>query len=722
MARGRTVRRVPTIGDTGRDTYTEETTGSYSDEEYPEDSGYYDTDEPYEEDTYEEEPYEDETYEEEPYEGEEPYEEVEEPPIRPTRGRGRREVPEEESSREECPRRPRRGEEESQRRHRDEVEEPRGRRRSISEGTEEDDRPRRPRRGTEEPVEDDRPRRPRRGTEEPRRPVRGTDSDEDDRPRRPRRDEEEDSPRRPRRGSEEEEPRGRRRGVGENDRPRRPQKGTEEEDERPRRPRRGSEEEEPRKRPKGKDKKSKKDKKEKPTKDKAKKSKGDPGKRVVSIDASEKEKRIDLDKFNIPVKPLIGVGAVVLIILIFIVYGLFFGKSEGFSSVLAKGQGHTIGHYRYTFDIISVTEEESAGSLLNEVGGDNDGLESKEEILSSGQTKGKVSKEWIDEAGIATDIEGTKLMPNLSIVVDGYTESLDPLTGRGTVRANFTKSSRNMFTLTDYKIIEGELYFNAQLLKDSLAKTNISFPVSLADTLPNGVNYVKVGSDVKVQELLSKNKDGLAFGSPEFIDAFTGKGNAFIRVLSAYLATLEESDPSIFNTEKESKYLIINSNTNPNALGYTQLLVGKLPTLLNNYNNMLSSSELKINEDAQSQQAEKLSVGIKTLSDYFSSITAEDLKQKGFVAQFRVRNNNSEGSTGFDSTSTITWKDLDDNSVHRLEFSTEFFDNELPDAEEVLELPKGEITEWSKWYSGTTKEFMKVMGGYFAKFALQSLQ
>lgn len=719
MARGRTVRRVPTISDTGRDTYAEETTGSYSDEEYSEKSGYYDTDEPYDEGTYEEEPYEEEPYEEEP-------------PRRPVRGRGGREDPEE-SPREEHPRRPRRGEGEPRGRRRDEVEESRGRRRGAKEepfeGTEEDKRPRRPQRGTEESMEEGRLRRPRRGTEEsmeedrprrprrdakeePKRPISGTDSDEDERPRRPRR------------GTEKEEPRGRRSRVEDgDDRPRRPQRGTEEEDERPRRPRRGSDEElKSKKHSKGKDKKPRKDKKEKPTKDKAKKSKGSPGKRVVSIDASEKEKRVDLDKFTIPVKPLLGVGAVVLIVLIFIAYGLFFGKSEGFSSVLAKGQGHTIGHYRYTFDIISATEEESTGSLLNEMGGDNDGLESKEEILSSGQTKGKVSKEWIDEAGVATDMEGTKLMPNISIVVDGYTESLDPLTGRGTVRANFTKSSRNMFTLTDYKIIEGELYFNAQLLKDSLANTNISFPVSLADTLPNGVNYVKVGSDVKVQELLSKNKDGLAFGSPEFIDAFTGKGNAFIRVLSAYLTTLEESDPSIFNTENESKYLIINSNTNPNALGYTQLLVGKLPTLLNNYNNMLSSSELKINEGAQNQQAEKLNVGIKTLSDYFGSITADELKQKGFVAQFRVRNNNSEGSTGFDSTSTITWKDLDDNSVHRVELSTEFFDNELPDAEDTLELPKGEITEWSKWYKGTTKDFMQVMGGYFAKFALQSLQ
>lgn len=491
---------------------------------------------------------------------------------------------------------------------------------------------------------------------------------------------------------------------------------------RSRRQRVEAEEEEPRKRGASRRKKVEEEEpKTKGKKGKERKSKDTGGKRVVSLDTSEKEKRVDLGKFQIPIKPVIGACVALVVVLSIIVYGLFLGKAEGFSSVLSKAQNHTIGHYRYTFDIVSATEEESTNGILSDGGDAREGLESKEEILSSGQTKGKVSKEWVDEAGVVTDIEGTKLMPNINIVIDGYTESLEPLTGRGTVRANFTKSSKNMITLTDYKIIEGELYFNAQLLKDSLASTNVSFPVSLAETLPNGTNYVKVGSDVKIREFLT-NKNVLEFGSADFVNAFTGKINAFIRVLSAYITTLEESDPSIFNTDNDSKYLIINGNTNANALGYTQLLVGKLPTLLDNYNNMLTSSELKIDKEAQQQKTDKLSIGIKTLSDYFTSITPEELKSRGFVAQFRVRSNESDENKGFDSTSEITWRDLDDNSVHRVRLFTEFFDNELPDETDVLEKPKGEIIEWDKYYKGTVKDFPKVMGEYFAKFALQSLQ
>lgn len=484
---------------------------------------------------------------------------------------------------------------------------------------------------------------------------------------------------------------------------------------------RGRKEKPKKEKPKGRDKKSRGKEKPEKAKDKKKSTKTASNKRVVSLNASEKEKKVDSENFHIPVKPLIAAGVIFLLILLLIIKGLFFGQSEGFASVLAKNQNHTIGHYRYTFDIISATEEESKNGILSDSGEAREGLASKEELLSQGSTRGSVVQDWTDEAGVVTDADGTKLMPNISFIVEGYTESLEPLTGRGTIRGNFTKSSGNMVTLTDYKIIDGDLYFNAQLLKESLAATGFYFPVSLADTLPSVPGYVKVSSDTKVREFLT-NKNVLKLGSSEFLEEVNGKGNAVVRVLSAYLATLEKSDPAIFNTENDSKYLIINSNTNANALGYMQLLVGKLPGLIDNYTNMVGSSELKTDAKAEAQQAKALNAGVKTLSDYFTSITAEDLKARGFVAQFRVRNTNTDDSKGFDSTSEVTWKDLDDNSVHRITFTTEFFDNDLPDAEDVLEAPKGEVTDWKKYYKGTTKDFLTVFGDYFKKFAEQSLQ
>lgn len=458
--------------------------------------------------------------------------------------------------------------------------------------------------------------------------------------------------------------------------------------------------------------------KEKPdkSKDKKKQDKSSSGKRVVSLNASEKEKKIDLEQFHIPVKPLIAVGVIFLLILLVIARGLLFGKSEGFASVLAKNQNHVIGHYRYTFDVVSATADESKSGILS-----YDGLESKEEILSQGSTRGTVSQDWTDASGVVTDSESTKLMPNISIIVEGYTEAIEPLTGRGTIRANFTKNASNMVDLTDYKIVEGDLYFNGSSLKENLAATGLPFPVSLSDTLPNVSGYVKVGSATKVREFLT-NKNVLKLGSKEFMESLNGKGNAVSRVLSSYLETLEKSDPVIFNTENDSKYLIINSNTNANALGYMQLLVGKLPSLIENYTTMVGSSELKTDAKAEAQQAKSLNAGVKVLSDYFNNITAEDLKARGFVAQFRVRSNNTDESKGFDSTSEVTWNDLDDDSVHRVTFSTEFFDNDLPDAEDVLEAPKGEITDWDKYYKGKTKDFVTVFGDYFKKFAEQSLQ
>ena len=468
--------------------------------------------------------------------------------------------------------------------------------------------------------------------------------------------------------------------------------------------------------PKGKEKKPRGKEKPDKSKDKKKQDKSSSGKRVVSLNASEKEKKIDLENFHIPVKPLIAVGVIFLLILLVIARGLLFGKSEGFASVLAKNQNHVIGHYRYTFDVVSATAEESKSGILS-----YDGLESKEEILSQGSTRGTVSQDWMDASGVVTDSESTKLMPNISIIVEGYTEAIEPLTGRGTIRANFTKNASNMVDLTDYKIVEGDLYFNGKSLKENLAATGLSFPVSLSDTLPNVPGYVNVGSATKVREFLT-NKNVLKLGSKEFIESLNGKGNAVSRVLSSYLETLEKSDPAIFNTENDSKYLIINSNTNANALGYMQLLVGKLPSLIENYTTMVGSSELKTDAKAEAQQAKSLNAGVKVLSDYFNNITAEDLKARGFVAQFRVRSNNTDESKGFDSTSEVTWKDLDDDSVHRVTFSTEFFDNDLPDAEDVLEAPKGEITDWDKYYKGKTKDFVTVFGDYFKKFAEQSLQ
>lgn len=468
--------------------------------------------------------------------------------------------------------------------------------------------------------------------------------------------------------------------------------------------------------PKGKEKKPRGKEKPDKSKDKKKHDKSSSGKRVVSLNASEKEKKIDLENFHIPVKPLIAAGVIFLLILLVIARGLLFGKSEGFASVLAKNQNHVIGHYRYTFDVVSATAEESKSGILS-----YDGLESKEEILSQGSTRGTVSQDWTDASGVVTDSESTKLMPNISIIVEGYTEATEPLTGRGTIRANFTKNVSNMVDLTDYKIVEGDLYFNGKSLKENLAATGLSFPVSLSDTLPNVPGYVKVGSATKVREFLT-NKNVLKLGSKEFMESLNGKGNAVSRVLSSYLETLEKSDPAIFNTENDSKYLIINSNTNANALGYMQLLVGKLPSLIENYTTMVGSSELKTDAKAEAQQAKSLNAGVKVLSDYFNNITAEDLKARGFVAQFRVRSNNTDESKGFDSTSEVTWKDLDDDSVHRVTFSTEFFDNDLPDAEDVLEAPKGEITDWDKYYKGKTKDFVTVFGDYFKKFAEQSLQ
>lgn len=468
--------------------------------------------------------------------------------------------------------------------------------------------------------------------------------------------------------------------------------------------------------PKGKEKKPRGKEKPDKSKDKKKRDKSSSGKRVVSLNASEKEKKVDLENFHIPVKPLIAVGVIFLLILLVIARGLLFGKSEGFASVLAKNQNHVIGHYRYTFDVVSATAEESKSGILS-----YDGLESKEEILSQGSTRGTVSQDWTDASGVVTDSESTKLMPNISIIVEGYTEATEPLTGRGTIRANFTKNASNMIDLTDYKIVEGDLYFNGKSLKENLEATGLSFPVSLSDTLPNVPGYVKVGSATKVREFLT-NKNVLKLGSKEFIESLNGKGNAVSRVLSSYLETLEKSDPVIFNTENDSKYLIINSNTNTNALGYMQLLVGKLPSLIENYTTMVGSSELKTDAKAEAQQAKSLNAGVKVLSDYFNNITAEDLKARSFVAQFRVRSNNTDESKGFDSTSEVTWNDLDDDSVHRVTFSTEFFDNDLPDAEDVLEAPKGEITDWDKYYKGKTKDFVTVFGDYFKKFAEQSLQ
>lgn len=462
--------------------------------------------------------------------------------------------------------------------------------------------------------------------------------------------------------------------------------------------------------------------KEKPdkSKDKKKHDKSSSGKRVVSLNASEKEKKVDLAGFHIPTKPLIVVGVIFLLVLLLIARGLLFGQSEGFASVLSKNQNHVIGHYRYTFDVVSATAEESTSGILSD-GASTDGIESKEEILAQGSTRGKVSQDWTDSSGVVTNSEGSKLMPNMSIIVEGYTESTEPLTGRGTIRANFTKNANNMVDITDYKIVEGDLYFNGKSLKENLTATGVSFPVSLADTLPNVSGYVKVGSATKVREFLT-NKNVLELGSKEFLESLNGKSNAISRVLSTYLETLEKSDPAIFNTENDSKYLIINSNTNANALGYMQLLVGKLPSLIENYTTMVGSSELKTDAKAEAQQAKALNAGVKVLSDYFTNITAEDLKARGFVAQFRVRNNNADESKGFDSTSEVTWKDLDDESVHRVTFSTEFFDNDLPDAEDVLEAPKGEVTDWEKYYKGNTKDFVTIFGDYFKKFAEQSLQ
>lgn len=417
---------------------------------------------------------------------------------------------------------------------------------------------------------------------------------------------------------------------------------------------------------------------------------------------------------------MIVAGVIFLLILLLIARGLLFGKSEGFASVLSKNQNHVIGHYRYTFDVVSATAEESTSGILSD-GASADGIESKEEILSQGSTRGKVSQDWTDSSGVVTNSEGSKLMPNMSIIVEGYTEATEPLTGRGTIRANFTKNASNMVDITDYRIVEGDLYFNGKSLKENLTATGVSFPVSLADTLPNVSGYVKVGSATKVREFLT-NKNVLELGSKEFMESLNGKGNAVSRVLSTYLETLEKSDPAIFNTENDSKYLIINSNTNANALGYMQLLVGKLPGLIENYTTMVGSSELKTDAKAEAQQAKALNAGVKVLSDYFTNITADDLKARGFVAQFRVRNNNTDESKGFDSTSEVTWKDLDDESVHRVTFSTEFFDNDLPDAEDVLEAPKGEITDWDKYYKGNTKDFVTIFSDYFKKFAEQSLQ
>lgn len=462
--------------------------------------------------------------------------------------------------------------------------------------------------------------------------------------------------------------------------------------------------------------------KEKPdkSKDKKKHDKSSSNKRVVSLNTSEKEKKVDLDGFHIPTKPLIAAGVIFLLILLVIARGLLFGKSEGFASVLSKNQNHVIGHYRYTFDVVSATADESKSGILSD-GASEDGLESKEEILSQGSTRGTVSQDWTDASGVVTDSESTKLMPNMSIIVEGYTEATEPLTGRGTIRANFTKNASNMVDITDYKIVEGDLYFNGKSLQENLTATGVSFPVSLADTLPNVSGYVKVGSATKVREFLT-NKNVLELGSKEFMESLNGKGNAVSRVLSSYLETLEKSDPAIFNTENDSKYLIINSNTNANALGYMQLLIGKLPSLIENYTTMVGSSELKTDAKAEAQQVKALKAGVKVLSDYFTGITSDDLKARGFVAQFRVRSSNTDESKGFDSTSEITWKDLDDDSVHRVTFSTEFFDNDLPDAEDVLEAPKGEITNWDKYYKGKTKDFATVFGDYFKKFAEQSLQ
>ena len=486
-------------------------------------------------------------------------------------------------------------------------------------------------------------------------------------------------------------------------------KGTRPKKEKPKREKSGGKE----KKPRGKEKPDK-------SKDKKKHDKSSSSKKVVSLTASEKEKKVDLAGFHIPTKPLIVAGVIFLLILLLIARGLLFGKAEGFASVLSKNQNHVIGHYRYTFDVVSATADESKSGILSD-GASEDGLESKEEILSQGSTRGTVSQDWTDASGVVTDSESTKLMPNMSIIVEGYTESTEPLTGRGTIRANFTKNASKMFDLTDYKIVEGDLYFNGKSLKENLTATGVSFPVSLADTLPNVSGYVKVGSATKVREFLT-NKNVLELGSKEFLESLNGKGNAVSRVLSSYLETLEKSDPSIFNTENDSKYLIINSNTNANALGYMQLLVGKLPSLIENYTTMVGSSELKTDAKAEAQQAKALNAGVKVLSDYFTNITADDLKARGFVAQFRVRSNNTDESKGFDSTSEVTWKDLDDDSVHRVTFSTEFFDNDLPDAEDVLEAPKGEITDWEKYYKGKTKDFATVFGDYFKKFAEQSLQ
>lgn len=236
--------------------------------------------------------------------------------------------------------------------------------------------------------------------------------------------------------------------------------------------------------------------------------------------------------------PLLAVIAVVAVIAIMFLIKTFGGKEDtNFITVFNKMLSTKVGNCRYVIEVQTSKHTAQAGSTdemsvdeLNSVASGETADDAEKSVEEVAKHNDKISNEW-------DNTEGTSIVdwnyPNYKLIIEGRTESVDPMRTYINVEVATQYSNGKLFDAT---IVDGKCYLDLIDLRKWLVNSKDKKFTELGLMIPEGATYVIMDEDdIHFYSIFAEDSEYEISGTHD-VDEFYNRFLILEQTLMGYLS------------------------------------------------------------------------------------------------------------------------------------------------------------------------------------------
>lgn len=368
---------------------------------------------------------------------------------------------------------------------------------------------------------------------------------------------------------------------------------------------------------------------------------------------------------------LLGAGGVfIALILVFVLLGVFGGKEDSnFFTVFNKMLSTKVGNFRYVIEVqtseyevkATAQEQEMSVEEMTSVEGASDETNG---VSTDAKHQEKLADTWSNTEGSSV-IDWT--YPNYRVVIDGRTESINPMRAYMSVEVSTPYSNGMLFDAT---IVDGTYYINLLELRNWLSSSTDKKLADLAKSIPESAVYLVMNEDeIHFYSTFAEDSEYEISGTYNFDEFY----NRFLILEQTLVSSLGNGLPNNVYSTQGTKYGI--DIKGDNAI----LLYSNIKSCLNNSSSMYSTyiknlqSNGQMTDEQAGQAVKERDNFLSYISDKWvwlnsastSDLTKRNLNFSGVADQYA----NDNGENTYEADFVLSYTDTQSKKNISISFS-----------------------------------------------------